>query len=181
MKTSYLMPFILLTFILFTNKSHSIDVVTDTGTIPDLTIGQLQTFDINTLQYIRFYGHEFEPFAQAQTTNGFFRFYGQPGSVEIAGYQLGGDLSSYDLLLSRRINNSSSAMNIFSSWFLNFPYEPYPSEEEQEEEQEEENNNDDSAFNDADLEFLEKTIITIAITAFSIFGFSSGMTYRFYS
>jgi hypothetical protein len=174
MKTSYLIPFILFTFILFSNKSHSIDVVTDTGTIPDLTIGQLQTFDINTLQYVRFYGHEFEPFAQAQTTNGFFRFYGQPGSAEIAGYQLGGDLSGYDLLLSRRINNSSSAMNIFSSWFLNFPYEPYPSEEEEEEEEE-----NDSDLNSADFQVLEHTLITIAMTAFSIFGFTTGMTFRF--
>jgi hypothetical protein len=120
---------IYLAFFVF-DKAFSIDLVTDTGTIPDLTIGQLQTFDINTVQYVRFYGHEFLPFSQATGTNGFFRFYGQPGSNELSGNQLAGDLSGYDLLLSRRINNSSSTMSVFETWFLNFAYEPYPAEEE---------------------------------------------------
>jgi hypothetical protein len=171
MKTSYLIPFILFTFILFSNKSHSIDLVTDTGTIPDLTIGQLQTFDINTVQYVRFYGHEFLPFSQVTSYSGYFRFYGQPGSSEKAGSQLSGDLSSYDLLLSRRINNLGVAMDAFSTWFLNFPYEPYPSEQD--------DSDDDSNSDSVDSEVLEHTILTIAMTAFSIFGFTTGMTYRF--
>jgi hypothetical protein len=177
MKTSYLIPFILFTFILFSNKSHSIDLVTDTGTIPDLTIGQLQNFDISEVRHIRLYDDEFYVFSIAHNSSSAFHWYGQPGSVTIRGDELLGDLSTYSLLLTRRINDNDYAKQIYTGWFLAFPYEPYPAEDEEEEE--EEDNNGDPVFDDVDLEILQKTMLTIAMAAFSIFGFTTGMTYRF--
>jgi hypothetical protein len=181
MKIIYYIPFILFTaicLILFSNKSYSIDLVTDTGTIPDLTIGQLQNFDINEVRHVRLYDDEFYVFSIAHNDSAAFHWYGQPGTVTIRGDELLGDLSSYSLLLTRRINDDDYAKQIYTAWFFSFPYEVYPAEEEEEEE-EEENNNDDPVFNDVDLEALELTILTISMTAFSIFGFTTGMTFRF--
>jgi hypothetical protein len=123
--------FIIYLAFFFIDKAFSIDLVTDTGTIPDLTIGQLQTFDINTVQYVRLYGNELDVMQIAHSNNLYFQWYGQPGSAELQGEELAGDLSGYTMLLSRRINNNNTARNVFSSWFLNFPYEVYPSEEEE--------------------------------------------------
>jgi hypothetical protein len=123
---------IYLAFFVF-DKAFSIDLVTDTGTIPDLTIGQLQTFDINTVQYVRLYGNELDVMQIAYSNNLYFQWYGQPGSAALQGEELAGDLSGYTLLLSRQINNNNTARNVFSSWFINFPYEAYPGEEEPDE------------------------------------------------
>jgi hypothetical protein len=176
MKTSYLIPFIFFTFILFSHKSNSIDVVTTTSTESGITVGQLQHFDINTLRFIRFYPDEYASTLQyIPNDRNEFRFYGQPGSVSLRGTDVSGDLSLYDLMMSTQINGNTTTKQIFSTWFVNFPPEPYPAEEEEEEE----NNNDDPVFNDVDLEALELTILTISMTAFSIFGFTTGMTFRF--
>jgi hypothetical protein len=176
MKTTYLISFILFTFILFSQKSHSIDVVVaNSPTISDVTIGQLQHFDISTVQHIRFYPDEFLPFSEHIIYNNDFLFYGQPGSNPIRGSSLGGDLSSYSMLMSQVINGSNYYRDIYRNWFLNFPSEPYPSELEEEEDE----IDDDPTFDDENSEVLQRTIITIAMTAFSIFGFTTGMTYRF--
>jgi hypothetical protein len=175
MKTSYLIPFILFTFILFSHKSHSIDVVTTTTTESGITVGQLQYFDIETLRFIRFYPNEYASTLQyIPNTRNEFRFYGQPGSVSLRGTAVSGDLSAYDLMMSAQINSNNTNKQVFSTWFVNFPPEPYPAESEQEDD-----DLDDPVFNDADREILEKTILTIAMTAFSIFGFTTGMTFRF--
>jgi hypothetical protein len=180
MKIIYYIPFILFTaicLILFSNKSYSIDVVTTTSTESGITIGQLQHFDIETLRFVRFYPDEYSstlqyiPYERSE-----FRFYGQPGSVSLRAFEVSGDLSSYDLMMSTQINLNPTIKQVFRNWFINFPPEPYPAEEEEEEE---ENNNDDPVFNDVDREALELTILTISMTAFSIFGFTTGMTFRF--
>jgi hypothetical protein len=114
------------------DKAFSIDVVTTTTTESGITIGQLQYFDIETLRFIRFYPSEYAttlqyiPYDRSE-----FRFYGQPGSVSLRGSEVSGDLSSYDLMMSTQINGNSTIKHVFSTWFVNFPPEPYPAEEEE--------------------------------------------------
>jgi hypothetical protein len=131
------------------DKAHSIDVVFEDDTVlTNVNIGQLQNFDITTMRFIRFYNEEFAPFSLYTVNNADFRFYGQPGTVALAGTQLGGDLSSYTMLISAEINSTSSYRYQFNAWFLNFDPEAYPSPE-----QETDDDDDGSSFDINDLDY----------------------------
>jgi hypothetical protein len=119
---------IYLAFFVF-DKAFSIDLITNDETIVELTVGQLQTFDIDTIQHIRFYPDEFSSFSVANSSTNFI-WYGQPGSEHLNGTELTGDLSPYTMLVSTQINFGFYSKQAFTNWFNNFPYEVYPAEEE---------------------------------------------------
>jgi hypothetical protein len=176
MKIIYYIPFILFTvicLIFFSNKSHAVDVYMSTGNLYDLQPGQVQHIDFNNVEFFRILPDEFHLFTEnPQDANYGFYWYGQPGSQIMSGSATQGDLSPYTFLISQEIN-SHQVRQTFLLWFETFPSVPYPDEDEEEEEEEE------PSLDGVNSEVLQMTILTISMTAFSIFGFTTGMTFRF--
>jgi hypothetical protein len=234
---------------LIINKAHAVDVeFTDGSIITGVLPGQLQNIEFSSMRHVIFYPQEFSFFSDYQTSNNVFRFYGHPGSIPLGGYELSGNLSSYQYLISRDLNQGPSAKSAYSNWFNQLPSEPYPTVEQPETvppiisllgsttvylvESESFNDSGATAYdqidgdltsnitisgsininvigtysisynvsdsdgnaaetvfrtvivNSADVQNistdqLEKLIVTIALTAFALAGFTTGMTYRF--